>query len=904
MARSIETQKFIQTEQIAWHSFPLGDVFAHLSSKRDGLSSEEAKMRLKHFGGNDFLPHSNARFLKIFLNVFFNPFFGVAVFSAILALLAKMYIESATVFLFSVFGFAMCFFQKIGIEKNIKKTKSLESKISLVLRDGIQKYVSATEIVPGDVIIFHSGDEILADARIIQSLGLKMDESKLTYSDSVVSKGVSAVSAGTDVPGRVNTIYGGTFVSDGSGEAVVFGTGQNLEIFRSGNTQEKDYFSETLLERKISRLGNFLSAVVLASSSGILLFGFIKGKSLQESFVAASAISASAVLSILYIAGFSSIMGGIAKILSKKCAVKSLSVAEEIGGASVIIAGKSGLFTFGESKISKVLTPERRSGILELNSTVEYASNHLLALTYGVLVSESSAENISDNPEECAVKGNKIDNAFIKAAVSAGIDIKRLDYKFKKIGNMPHGGSRKFSVSFRETPEGERWAFIVGYADALIQSVKKIQVLNRYENAISFEIGVIKESIDEMAKIGLTVLAVCSKKIENRENLSNWMSDFRTVSDLNLVGLIGIKDPIIENSQILLSEARMAGIRTVLVAGDHTLSAKSFGVEVGIVQKNKVPEILEGKEIEAFDAKELSHRIRNVDIFSRASSEQKLKVATAWIEQGESVSIFGDSSDDAKVIKESNIGVSTKNAADSAKNAAGIIILDGGFESLLEAIKEGRTILNNIKKVFVYVLGLGLSEALLIGAGILFGFNTPVFAAQILWANIVVGIFPASILSKKEPENEIMNLPPSSEKKRFMGGRAIFITAVAGIVNAISLFGIFIFFKSSFNSLSYAQSVTFMALCINSLFLAFSASNLSKPIWESSFTENRGMIIFLGLGVLVSSLAAYIGPLNTILNSSSIGVLEWVIIFGGGVLGFLAVELAKWGMNKKLDIVR
>ena len=905
MAKGYERRKFMETERIAWHSFPLGDVFAHLGSKRGGLSSEEAKMRLKHFGENVFFESNKTGFSKIFSSVFLNPFFGAAAFSAFSVLLARMYLESAVIIGVSFLGFMMRFFQRIGIEKYIQKISKLESRNAATLRDGVQNCVPFSEIVPGDVIVLRSGYEIPADARIIQSLGLKTEEEKMTGVRGDISKRASVVSTGTEISGRTNTVYGKTFVSDGSGEALVFGTGPNLEIFRSVRPKEKDYFSGTLLERKISKLGKLFLIGILFLSAGILIFGFARGRDFRESLFAVSALSAAAVLSVLYIAGFSAIISGIGKMLSKKCLVKSLSAAEEIGRVSVMIAGGSGLFTSGEPKIAKVLTPERRSGILELNSTVEYASNHLLALTYGVLVFGSAIESQSNDPEKRAGKGDEIGRAFIEAAVSAGIDIKKLERKFKKIGDMPQGGSRKFSVSFRETSDGERWAFIFGRADALISNIKKIQVLNRYENAIPFEIGVIKESIDSMAKSGLSVFAVCSKKIENRENLSNWANgdgNFKTASGLNLVGLVCVKDFMIENSQCLLSEARRAGIRVVLATDDQTLSAKAFGIETGIAPKNKVPEVLEGKEMETFDAKELSHRIRNIDIFSLATREQKLKIAEAWKSLGENVGVFGNSPDDVRAVSEADIGISFSDGADSVRNASGLIILSGGFESFLESVKEGRAVLSNIKKVFVYVFGLSLSEVILVCLGVVFGFGAPVAASQILWANIAVGIFPVSVLSRKDPDRGIMDFPPDNkEKKKIMGGKALFLTAAAGVISALALFGVFVFSQSSLNSVSYARSVTFTALCVNSLFLAFSVGSLSKPIWESSFLENKRMMMFFGLGILISSAAVYIGPIKAALGLGSIGFLEWVIIFGAGILVFLAVETVKWILSRKIS---
>ena len=407
-----------------------------------------------------------------------------------------------------------------------------------------------------------------------------------------------------------------------------------------------------------------------------------------------------------------------------------------------------------------------------------------------------------------------------------------------------------------------------------------------------------------------------SKKIENMENLFRWIDEannFRHVSELNLVGLVGIKDEIAGGSQSSLSEMRRLGIRTVIVTSDNPIAAKSFGMETGVVPKNRVPEILEGKDIEAFDIKELSYRIGNTDIFSRTTPHQKLKIVKSWKEQGESICVFGDSPGDSAPISEADVGVSAVEGADSAKNASGMIILDGGIKTLFVAIMESRAILENIRKIFVYTLSIGVTEAVLIGIGIVFGFQIPVIATQILWANIIVGIFPASALARKKSgvadadspallRSAHQDLRPEKEKRRFMGSKAVLISAISGAVNALILFGIFVFFKSSFNSVSYAQSVTFLALSIVLLFTAFFSSNLSRPVWETTFQENKSMLAFCGIGILIIASSAYIGPLGDILGSSAAGFLEWVIIFGAGVLGFLAVETSKWLLLKRSKV--
>lgn len=903
MAKSCE-QKLVKTERVDWGGFPLGDVFARLGSKRGGLSSEEAKSRLKRFGENVFVDNDKIPASKIFLNVFLSPFFGIAIFSAVSSLFAKMYLESAVVIAVSFFGFLSCFFAKIKIEKYAREILNLDSRYATVWRDGARKKVSFSEIVPGDVISFRSGDEIPADARIIKCFGLKTKEEKITGSKEFTVKSVSAVSSvGSEIAGRSNLVYGGTFVFNGFGEAVVFETGSNLETFKFSSARQKIYFPETLLEKRISKLVKLFSAGVLVLSSAILIFGFVMGKLISESLAIISAFSASAVLPILSVGGFSVLSVGIGKMLSKKYIVRSLSSAEEIGNVGAVILERQNLFSYGKLKIVKILSPERRSGVLELGSTAEYSDNRLLTVTYGSLVFGSSEAN-SPFVDQVSGGENEMEKVFIEIAVSSGIDIKKIDCKFKRIGAVSQCVSRNFLASFRETPEGERWVFVVGRADALISNIKKIQVLNRYENATVFEIGAVKESINSMSKSGISVFAVCSKKIENMENLSYWFNEaggLRPVSGLNLVGLVGIKYVMDEDTRRAFSEARRAGIKIVLADQENSLSAKHFANEVGVIHKNKSPEVLEGKEVDTLDPLELSYRARSIDVFSTASGTHKLKIVKAWKATKEKVCAFGNYPDDMDAVSEANVGISSLGGSDIVKNFSGMIAVDGGIESFLEVVKEGKLMSRNIRKVFIYFIGLCFSEAILLGLAVIFGFGVPVFPSQILWANIVVGIFSTAALVGNKSEKEIADLPPHKNKKKLMDAKDLFFTFAISFANAIAMFGLFAFFASSLDSPSYARSITFAALCVNSLFLSFSASEFFKPVWKSSFSDKKKTLSLLGLGVLASVSAVYVFPVRSVLELTPLIFLEWIIVFGIGILMFLAVETAKWRIYKKIS---
>lgn len=889
MADVSEMQKLAKTGRIAWHSFPLGDVFARLGSKSSGISEKEAKIRLNRFGRNIFYNKDKVSLLRIIFDVFWNPFFAIAVFSSLTALFAKMYSESLLIFLISMFGFLILFLQKAYIQKYINKIKSFDVRKATVIRDGVQKRVLFSEVVPGDIIVFSSGDEIPADARIIQGFGIKADEREINGTMESVSKSVSHVYENFS-----NIVFGGSFISEGFGEAVVFGTGEDLEIFNRSKIKHDKTPKETYIEKKILRLGKFLLFFIIIFSFLILSFCFLFGKDSEKPLYFISTFSAIFVLPVFYISVFFSIFFGIVAMLKSNCLLKSIFSAEKIGDIDVLVSDKPGIFGFRECKIEKILFPEIKNGVFGLVENTKDIDNNLLVVSYGALSQELSCEPIHFLKE----KGNFEGDAFVKSVVSFGIDIKDIEKKFKKIGGIFNIGQSKISIYFRETQSGDRFVFITGYADFLLNNIKRIQFLNRYENAAKFELDTIKDSYEDLTKKGLFVFAVCSKKISREENINNLFTDdsiLKLLRDINLVGIVGIKYLLPDNLRILVSDLRVSGTKILLSTCDSQISAKLFGIESGVLHKNKMPDILDGKETEVFNSKELSERSNLVDILCRSKFSNKLKLIKSWIENNKIVGFFGDSQKDYLILSESSLGVSSINSLDSVKNFSEVILLDGKFETFLKAVRIGKNILNNIRGSIIYLTSIIITEVSIVFLGIFFGF--PVFASHIIWINIVTVILAIFAISTKKDTSEIINANSFVARKRFLERRSSLVAIYIGLANSICVFSIFLFFKSILNSLDYARAMTFLSLCVNSLFIAFSCSTLKNQVWKASLKESKNTVFLLISGLLIS-LLAIANPFYNYMNSSWYGFLEIVIILGVGTIVFLSTEIFKWIIAK------
>jgi len=448
------------TERIAWHSFPLGDVFVHLNSKRDGLTTAEAKLRQKHFGLNVLSPPPVLPVWKILLGHFSNPLDLGLIGAAALAIFLGSRWDGGVILALILFNGLIGFIKKRKSEKSWQGLRRLETNFAVALRDGAAKKIPASEIVPGDVVILKSGGRIPADARIIKTCGLKVDEIIFTGQSKEAVKSMETVAATASIFERSNIVFSGTMASDGAAEAVVFGTGDNSEMGRIAKPPNGFVQPQTIFEKRLLKLSRFIGAAVLILSGLIFIWGLAAGRDFNEILLVAAALAASAASQ-----GWPMIIvAGLNKIKNKGLVI-STAAAKALGAVSIILTHKTGVLTRGEMQVTKALIPERRGGIFQMNATVEYADNRMLMLSYGMLASDAVVENTEDEVSDLIIQTSPVGRALFRAGIQAGLDLSQLNKKFRKVGEISFSGSRKYSASFRENPEGELWAIAAGDPD-------------------------------------------------------------------------------------------------------------------------------------------------------------------------------------------------------------------------------------------------------------------------------------------------------------------------------------------------------------------------------------------------------------------------------------------------------
>lgn len=883
-----------------WHALALGDVFSKIQTKRDGISQIEARRRLEKFGLNEVVIEKRHGNWRIFFHQFVSPLIFLLIIAGVVTIFLQAYLDTIVIFAAVFFNTIIGFFQERRALSSLKSLRQKQIFLAWVKRDGNWREIPAKQVVPGDIILIKPGDRVPADARLISAFDLKANEAILTGESLPVSKDIGLVGEATVLADRTNMLWMGTEVSDGKGTAVVVSTAKNTQFGKISSLLETIVKRKTPFEKKVAKLGRFISSIILVSSILLIFIGISTGRTFSEMFLVAVAVAVSAIPEGLPIAVTVILAIGMTRILSKKGLVKELSSAETLGSTSVILTDKTGTLTVGQMRVSHVLVFNKKNELVELDSIEKPTGSYLLALKVASMASEAIIENPYDDISSWRIRGRPTDKAMLLAAISADIDTELLNKKYQTIDELPFSSARKFLASLRQDQNGMSTVFFSGAPDILASYLKRVQIEEKTFNLSSDSLTDLKNTVNKLANKGLRIVLVGYKKLGKNyksENIKGAAKNKWTLllEGATFVGLIGIKDPVRKDVAEMIAVGRKAGIRTVIVTGDHTLTAQSVGKEIGLLAKGRTLfNIMEGQELENIETKDLARQVRAIDIFARVSPQHKVKIVEAWQRQDEVVAMAGDGVNDAPALRAADVGIAVGTGTDIAKEAADIILLNNNFSTIIAAIKEGRVILDNLKKVIAYLLSDSLTEIFLVFFTLLLGLPLPVLPAQILWVNLVEGSLPSIALAFDPAEKDVMTLPPTAIKKPLLDNEIKLLIAIISILTFVVLVGLFIFFLSQGMELGRVRTLIFVALAINSLFYAFALRSLRRPIWQVNFWTNKYLIgaVLIGFGLIVA--AVYLPLLQTLLRTVSIGTLEWIILIGFGILNIIAIEFGKW----------
>jgi len=813
-----------------WHALSVEEVLKKLKTTRQGLSNEEFKKRLKHFGPNKLPEEKPLSRLAIFLDQFKSPLIYILLVAGLISFLLREFIDSGVIFAAVVINTIVGFIQENKAERALSELKKMISYKAKVLRESQELEIDSSQIVPGDIILLEAGDKILADGRLIEINNFKVNEAPLTGESIPVAKVIKKLEKDIPVIDRENMVYMGTTVLTGKARAVVTSVGVksyfgHIASLIRGTKEEK-----TPLQKKLADLSKILGLGILGICSGILLIGLFAGRAFFEMFMMAVAIAVSAIPEGLLVGVTVVLTIGMQRILKHRALVRKLIAAETLGATTVICADKTGTLTQGKMQVSQILTFNKK--IADFNEGRKF----MATLHYGRRHSSHKR-----SPSEQSY------NIYIKGAP-------------EKILEM------------------SSYLDVDGVREKL--NPKKIKKLeNKYEN---------------LAKKGLRVLAVAytKSKIKNQKS----KIEKEDLKDIIFVGFVALKDPLRKEAKEAIQSCRKAGIRPVIITGDHRLTARTIAQELGLPSDRK--NILEAEDLEKMSDAELRRKVKNISIYARVTPYDKLRIVDAWQAKGEVVAMTGDGINDAPALKSADIGIALGDASDAAKETSDMILLDNNFKTIVRAVEEGRVIFANIRKIILYLLSDSFSEIFIISASLVLSlfirdFPLPLLAAQILWINIITDGFPNIALTVEPKEKEIMIEPPRKKTEPLLNLEIKVLIGLISLITAVSAFSLFYLYWQG-GDLEKARTITFTVLGIDSLLYIFSCRSLKHSIFQKNVFSNKYLILAVIAGSFLQLAAIYSPILQKVFRTVPLNIWDWVIVLMVCFGVIVAVEAVKY----------
>jgi len=848
-----------------WHNMTTKDVIKTLNSnEKDGLSEKEALSRLAKYGPNTLKQKSKNGFLKKFIAQF-NDFMIIILISAASLSFVMSLISGDADFVDPIVILSIVFLnallgtiQESKAEKAIEALKEISAPKAQVKRNGSVISVAASEVVPGDILIFRPGTRAVADCRLLNSSLLQTDESSLTGESHPVSKDSEKIFAPlTPLADRTNLIYSGTSVISGKGEGIVTETGMNTELGKIAGLIIESGDSETPLQKKLASIGKILGILALSICIVIFFIGLFKHFPPFEMFMISVSLAVAAIPEGLPAIVTIMLAIGVQAMAKKNAIVRNLPAVEALGGASVICSDKTGTLTMNKMKV-----------------TDSFSDDNSLLFLYAALCCDASSSN-GINPTETAIMEHSATYSYEKAVI---------DKKYPRISEIPFDSSRKLMSTCHKTPSGNL-TITKGAPDVLIKLCSSFYQKGSSQPLTRSKENEILNKNLEMADNALRVIAVAFK---------NTSSAGITEDNLTFLGLIGIEDPPRPEVPKAVKTCTDAGIRPVMITGDHLNTAVAIAKKTGILKSGY--KAITGNELDLIPQHKLEQTISEYSVFARVTPAHKVRIVEAWQKQGKIVAMTGDGVNDAPALKKADIGCSMGICGtDVAKSASDLILTDDNFATIVSAVKKGREIYENLKKSIKFLLSSNIGEIVTVFVGLLFGWATPLFPIQLLWINLVTDSLPAIALGLDPTDDNIMKEKPQKDaSKIFDKGMWFDIFLEGSMIGALAIlaFSIGMVFFDAAGNFTIGRTMAFSVLGISQLFHAFNMRSKAS-ILNRNFFKNKFLVLALMLGIVLQITIVSVPFIASIFKVCALTPLQWFICAILSILPIPIVEAQK-----------
>jgi P-type Ca2+ transporter type 2C len=882
---------------MTWHNLSANQVLAEVKSTAVGLTAAVAAQRLTANGPNELKAAKRISALHILAGQFKGLIVWILIAAGTVSLALNEVGDAVAIFAIVLLNAIIGFYQELSAEKSIAALMKMTAPQAKVRRDDQVISVAAAELVTGDILELEAGDLIAADARILRAASLKCIESALTGESEAVAKKPDVMPEG-DVPlgDRENIVFQGTSVTAGAASAVVFATGMQTELGGIAKLlDDAGADQETPLQKKLDAFGR----VLLYAASGVVallfLLGWLRGVPMLELFLTSISLAVAAIPEGLPSVVTVALSVGVVRLARRGALARKLAAVETLGSTDVICTDKTGTLTVGEMTARALyvgghgyeVNGEGYSPagevLFEGSKAGEPHTAPLLELATVVLGCNNA--NVVEEDGVWKTVGDPTEGALLVAGGKAGGDRARIDAAMPKQYEIPFDSDRKRSSTIRKMPDGKLRAFVNGAPASVLDCCTRLYTWDGVRPLLEEDRKQILAQTSDMAKRALRVLGSACGESPTGETAET------VERELVFVGLTGIYDPPRPEAKSAITKCHDAGIRVVMITGDHPHTAAAIAVELGIASKDVVA--VTGVELDAMSADDLKGRVASIDVYARVTAEHKLRIVRALKAGGAAVAMTGDGVNDAPALKGADIGIAMgKTGTEVTKQAADMVITDDNFATIVAAVEEGRGIYNNIRKTLQYLLAGNTGELLLMTACVAAGMPSPLLPIHLLWINLVTDGFPALCLATDPVDPDVMKQKPRPRSESITDHRFLRTMFFTGFLTAAVAFAVYVHALRT-ESVEVARGAAFAVLVFAELWRAFGARSEVKPIWHISLLTNVYLVVVVALSIGIQVLSQHNAILGGFLKTPFMPYTDFLALLALGAIPLVVLELAK-----------
>lgn len=863
-----------------------------------GLTESEAQYRLKECGHNLLAKQKRLSPIVIFFRQLNSLVTWVLLSAVIISFLLGEKLDAVAILSIVILNTIIGFVLEYRADRSILALQKMAAPKATVLRDGHAKLIPTADIVPGDILLLEGGDLVAADARLFEVSSLKSNEASLTGESLPIEKNNHSCSESAALADRKNMVFMGTAIVNGTGRAIVVSTGMQTEMGRIAEMLQAATHEETPLQKRLDQVGRRLLWICFSIVILVFIFGLLRQIQLFQLFMSSISLAVAAIPEGLPAVVTVALALGVQRMVRRAVLVRRLSAVETMGCLQVICTDKTGTLTVGEMTARKLITAEECITIhgegyhvtgefIHQVSNNKGADDELVSSILQAAVSCNNAE-ITQKNNQLSIVGDPTEIALLVLGAKKNIWRHTLASSFTRIKELPFNSERKrMSVICKH--DDELIVFVKGAPEIILERCTHILTHDGIREITSDDRARMQQSCQLMTSEALRVLAFAKRTISNElintpdENIEN---------NLVLLGLIGLQDPPHARAKESVDRCKSAGIKPVMITGDHPDTAKAIAKELGILNAND--RIITGNELEKMSEEEFKQCVKQITVYARVTAAHKLRIVRAWKQHHMIVAMTGDGVNDAPALKEASIGIAMgKTGTAVTKEAADMIVLDNNFTSIVAGIEEGRTIYDNISKTLAYLLAGNMGELLVVFLALLIGWPLPLLPIQLLWINLVTDGLPAIALATDRSEPGVLNRPPRQSQQSIMDRGFFKKVAFIGTLTALVTLGAFAYEYLKNASLMQAQDAAFSVLVTAELLRAFGARSDTKTIWQLGFFSNIRLFFVVSVSFTLQILIHHVPILQEIFGIGAVSLTECVSWVALGMVPLIILELRK-----------